>query len=74
MMAERLGTSRPTYLNIEKGHPGVSMGAYAMALYTLGLGTPFAGLADPGRDDQGFMLEAERLPQRVRPKKEPRPL
>lgn len=74
MMAERIGTSRPTYLNIEKGHPGVSMGAYAMALYSLGLGTPFAELADPGRDDQGILLEVERLPERVRPKKEPRPL
>lgn len=74
MMAERIGTSRPTYHNIEKGHPGVSMGAYAMALYTLGLGTPFAELADPGRDDQGLLLEAEQRPVRVRSRKEPRPL
>ncbi len=73
MMAERIGISRPTYLNIERGHPGVSVGAYAMALYTLGLGTPFAELADPGRDDQGLLLEAEHLPLRVRAKKEPRP-
>lgn len=72
MMAERLGTSRPTYLNIEKGHPGVSIGAYAMALYSLGLGTSFADLADAGRDEQGLLLEAEQLPTRVRPKKEPR--
>jgi hypothetical protein len=74
MMAERLGTTRPTYRNIERGHPGVSMGAYAMALYTLGLGTPFGDLADPGRDDQGLLLETEQLPERIRPKKEPRPL
>lgn len=74
MMAERLGTSRPTYLNVERGHPGVSMGAYAMALYTLGLGTPFADVADAARDDQGLLLAAEQLPTRVRPKKEPHPL
>lgn len=74
MMAERIGATRPTYLRIENGHPGVSMGAYAMALYTLGLGTQFGELADPGRDDQGILLEVEQLPARVRPRKEPRPL
>jgi transcriptional regulator with XRE-family HTH domain len=74
MMAERLGTSRPTYLNVERGHPGVSVGAYAMALYALGLGTPLGDLADASRDDQGLLLEAEQLPKRVRPKKTPRAL
>ena len=72
MMAERLGVSRPTYLNVEKGHPGVSLGTYAMALFALGLGTPFADLADAARDSQGLQLEAEQLPIRVRPKKDPR--
>ena len=72
MMAERLGISRPTYLSIEKGLPGVSIGAYAMALYTLGLGTPFTNLADPAKDDLGMILESEHLPLRVHAKKEPR--
>jgi hypothetical protein len=52
----------------------VSVGAYAMALYALGLGTPLGDLADASRDDQGLLLEAEQLPKRVRPKKTPRAL
>lgn len=74
MMAERLGTSRPTYQKVERGDPSVAMGVYAMALYTLGLGAPLADLADPAGDDQGLLLEIEQLPQRVRPRKEPRAL
>jgi len=73
-MAERLGVSMPTYLRIERGDLTVSIGAYAAALYTLGLGTPFAEIVDAGTDDQALLLEAERLPKRVRMKKEPRPL
>lgn len=42
-----------------------------MALFVLGLGTPFADLADAGSDDQGLLLESERLPTRVRTEKEP---
>jgi transcriptional regulator with XRE-family HTH domain len=71
MMAERLAISVPTYLKIERGNPGVSIGAYAMALSTLGLGAPFSDLADPARDVHGTLLETERLPQRVRPRKDP---
>jgi transcriptional regulator with XRE-family HTH domain len=74
LMAERLGVSRPTYLRIERGHPGVSLGAYAMALHTLGLGGQLADLADPGRDEQGMLLETERLPLRIRTRTDPRPL
>lgn len=74
MMAERLDVSVPTYLKVEQGNPGVSIGAYAMALHTLGLGAPLADLADSTRDVHGTLLETERLPQRVRPRKEPRSL
>ena len=71
MMAERLAIAVPTYLKIEKGDPGVSLGAYAMALYTLGFGAPLADVADQAKDAQGLLLEAERLPERVRPRKDP---
>lgn len=71
MMAERIGVSKVTYLRVERGGPTVGMGIYAMALFVLGLGTPFADLADAGSDDQGLLLESERLPTRVRTKKEP---
>jgi DNA-binding XRE family transcriptional regulator len=71
MMAQRIGVTMPTYIRVERGDPTVGMAIYAMALFVLGLGTPFADLADAGRDDQALLLDAERLPTRVRVKKEP---
>jgi DNA-binding XRE family transcriptional regulator len=72
MMAERIGVSRSTYVRVEKGDPTVAMGVYAMALFALGLGDPFADLADQRQDEQGLLLDAERVPKRVRARKEPR--
>lgn len=69
MMAERVGAAKTTYLKVEKGDPSVSMGIYAMTLYVLGLGEAVGDLIDPRRDDVGLLLDAERLPKRVRPKK-----
>lgn len=71
MMAERLGVSRNTYTRIEHGDSRVAIGTYMMALFVLGLGTPVADLADPRADETGTLLEAEHLPKRVRPKREP---
>ncbi len=71
MMTERIGVSRATYGRVEKGDPTVAMGVYAMTLFVLGLGTPFAEIADASTDDQGLLLDAERVPKRVRPPKEP---
>ena len=72
MMAERLGVARSTYLRVEKGDPSVSLGVYAMALFVLGFGDALGDLVDPRRDDQGLLLDVERLPKRVRVKREPR--
>lgn len=74
MMAERLGVAKSTYLRAEKGDPTVSMGVYAMALFVLGFGDALGELVDPRRDDHGLILDAERLPKRVRTKKTPQPL
>lgn len=74
MMAERLGVARSTYLRLEKGDPTVAMGAYAMALFVLGLGEAIGNLVDPSQDEQGLLLDEERVPKRVRTKKAPRPL
>lgn len=74
MMAERLGVAKSTYLKVEKGDPSVSMGVYAMALFVLGFPEALGDIADARRDDQGLLLEAEQLPQRVRPRTAPRPL
>ena len=74
MMAERLGVAKATYLRVEKGDPSVSMGAYAMTLFVLGFADALSDLVDPSGDDQGLLLDVDRLPKRVRVKKEPKPL
>ncbi len=74
MMAERLGVAKSTYLKIERGDPRVAMGAYAMALFVLGFDAALGEIVDARHDEQGLLLDAERLPKRVRPRKTPRPL
>ena len=69
MMTERLGISKSTYMRIEKGDPSVIFGAYAMALFVLGFGDILGNLIDQSRDDQGLLLDIERLPKRIRAKK-----
>ncbi len=66
MMVERTGMAKSTYLRLEKGDPTVALGAYAMALFALGLGEGLGSLADVRGDDVGLSLESERLPKRVR--------
>ncbi len=74
MMAERLGVAKSTYLKVEKGDPSVAMGAYAMTLFVLGLDSAIGDLVDPGRDDQGLLLDSGRVPKRVRVRKTPQSL
>lgn len=70
MMAERLGVSKATYIRMEKGDPSVAMGVYAQALFVLGFGPVFGDLIDQRKDEQGLLLDLDRLPKRVRvPKK-----
>lgn len=71
MMAERMGVSKSTYLRVEEGNPSVALGVYAMTLFVLGLSHFLANLIDPSKDDQGLLLDEERLPKRVRVKKDP---
>src|SRR5580700_256851 len=71
MMAERLGVAKSTYLRVEKGDPSVSLGVYAMALFVLGFGDAFGDLVDASRDEQGLLLDEQRVPKRVRLKTEP---
>ncbi len=65
-LAERASLSRTTLSKIEKGSPGVSIGAYARVLFSLGMIDRLADLADSRHDEIGIRLEEERLPQRVR--------
>jgi hypothetical protein len=70
ILAERASISRMTLNKVEKGLPGVAMGAYATVLFVLGLADRIGALADPGTDKVGLKLEEEHLPQRIgRPRK-----
>ena len=61
-IADRLGTSRFTVANVEKGKPGASGAAYFGVLWALGLLDDADHLADPDRDEEGKTLESARLP------------
>ncbi len=67
MMCERVGVSKVTWQRMEEGDPSVALAAYAQALFVLGFGAPFSDLIDQRVDDQGLLLDLERLPRRVVP-------
>ena len=69
LMAERAGINVITLSKIEKGNPGVSIGAYASVLFVLGMIDRLHDIADASHDLTGQMLVNERLPKRVRIKK-----
>ena len=71
MMAERIGVAESTYLRAEKGDPKVAFGVYAMVLFVLGFGDAFGTLIDARKDEQGLLLDLERLPKRIRARKTP---
>ena len=64
-VAQRLGVSRFTVADVEKGKPGASMAAYAGALWALGLLEGLEELADPDNDDEGKALEGARMPSQA---------
>lgn len=66
IMAQRASISRMTLNKVEKGNPGVSLGAYATVLFVLGLTDRLRDLADVTADTVGLELEEENLPQRIR--------
>jgi len=69
MMVERIGVAKSTYQRVAKGDPAVSLGVYAMCLFVLGF-DGLGDLADMRGDDVGLLLEQQRLPKRVRVKKD----
>jgi len=66
LLAERAGINVITLAKIEKGHSGTSMGAYAAALFGLGMIERLRDIADGTHDLTGQMLANEQLPKRVR--------
>jgi len=65
VMADRLQVSRPTLRRLEQGDPSVGMGAWATAMYVLGMVERLADLADIAHDPVGQRLASEALPQRI---------
>ena len=65
VMADRVQVSRPTLWKLEKGDPSVGIGAYATALYVLGMVDRLADVADIANDPVGQQLASESLPRRI---------
>jgi transcriptional regulator with XRE-family HTH domain len=64
-VAKRMGVTRYTVSDVEKGKAGTSVAAYLGALWALGLLDQMAELADPDRDEEGKALEGVRSPKRA---------
>lgn len=70
LVAERAGISRSTLWQIEKGNPSVTLGAYFMTLFALGLERDFLLLAkddELGRKLQDIGLTSKRQRKRTVP-------
>jgi len=65
-LATKAGIDRNTLGALELGKPGVSISAYVMTLWALGLDHTLDAVADPDTDTHGKTLETARLPKRVR--------
>ena len=64
-VAARIGASRFTVADLEKGKPGTSAAAYFGALWALGLLDRAIDLADPDHDEEGKVLEGARRPKQA---------
>jgi transcriptional regulator with XRE-family HTH domain len=71
-LADGASVSRTTIRRLEQGDPGVSLGALAMVLLTLGESGRLEAMLEVARDDIGLGISVSELPQRVRPQRKPK--
>ena len=65
-LATKSNVSESTLQSLERGHPGVGVGAYLSAMWALGLLDHAVPLTDTTADTTGLVLDAQRQPLRVR--------
>ena len=65
-LADKAGVHVNTLRKVESGAPGTGIGAFAAALWALGLLEQLAEVARPDRDAEGETLAAARLGERAR--------
>jgi DNA-binding XRE family transcriptional regulator len=65
-VAQKIGTSRFTVSDAEKGKPSTSVAVYAALLWAYGLVDRLADIADPSSDEEGVRLARAREPLRAR--------
>jgi transcriptional regulator with XRE-family HTH domain len=65
-LADACGIGRRTLYRIESGETGIAVGNIFAVLWKLGLLGTARSLADPDQDEHGKILEAARMPRRVR--------
>ena len=64
--AQKIGTSRFTVADAERGKPSTSVAVYAALLWAYGLIDRLSDLADPAKDEEGTRLALAREPARAR--------
>ncbi len=69
-LAERIGVSRYSMADVEKGKPTVAIATYVGALWALGLTEKMSTIADPDRDTEGKALENKRAPKTAAKRKQ----
>jgi transcriptional regulator with XRE-family HTH domain len=65
-VAEKIGTTRKTVADAERGKPTTTITVYAALLWAYDLLSPFEELADPLKDEQGLALAGKKEPARAR--------